>query len=214
MTNGTTGTGPSGTPPEYRGSEGETDRGTTPSRPPAAAVLRLLAVLAVVAAVLVGFAGIWRAQTQGVIENKAAERQAHERAYGQLAGDPHGPGAARVRNITVTDARIHRAGGAAAGTLAFQVQDSGPPVRLTAVSVTVRGAEVPRVLFVPGAGAEAVPLPAGGLHLATGEQVTFAPGGMSFALIGLPTDTLGQRARVTVSFTDVGPVSFEAPVER
>jgi hypothetical protein len=210
MSDPTAGPGPGGTPPES--SDRFVDRSAPPPRPPAAALLRFLAILAAAAAVLAGFVGIWRAQTQEVSADKAAERSAHERAYGQLAGD--GPGAARVRNITITDARIHGAGTEAAGTLAFRVQNSGPPVRLTTVTAEVGGAAVPRVLYVPRPTAEAQPLPAEGLTLTTGQLRTFEPGGPSFLLIGLPTDTVGQRARVTVTFTDVGPVEFEAPIER
>jgi hypothetical protein len=183
-----------------------------PPVPPTARVLRLLAVVAVVVAVLVGLAGIWRAQTGEVNADKMAEKRAHERAYSQLAGDPTGPGAARVENITITDAVVHRTQGSAAGTLSFSVYNSGRPVRLRSVTVTVGGAEVPRVLYVPRTGAEPQPLPGGGLPLATAATATFGTGGSEFALIGLPAREAGTRADVTVRFTGVGPVTFTAPV--
>lgn len=190
------------------------DTGSRPPRPPAASFLRFLAAIAVVFAVLAALLGVWRAQTQSISQNKLAERQAHERAYGQLAGDPSGPGAARVQNITVTDARIGVVAGSAAGVLTFRVQNSGPPVRLTAVTAAVGELAVPRVLYVAARDVEPQPLPEAGLPVGTGQELTLQPDGRSFALIGLPTDTAGNRARVTVTFTDVGAVQFEAPIQR
>jgi copper(I)-binding protein len=200
--------------PTGSGDDNGFDTGTRPPRPPAASFLRFLAAIAVLVAVLAGFLGVWRAQTQSVSANKLAERQAHERAYGQLAGDPAGPGAARVRNITVTDARIGAVAGSAAGVLTFRVQNSGPPVRLTSVTATVGGVAVPRVLYVSGPDVEPQQLPEGGVPVGTGQELALVPGGRSFALIGLPTDTAGERAHVTVTFTDIGAVPFEAPIQR
>jgi hypothetical protein len=187
--------------------------GGPPPVPRAAKVLRAVAVVAVVVAALVGVVGIWRAQTGPVNERKLDEKRAHERAYSQLAGNPTGPGAARVENITVTDARILRASGSATGTFTLTVFNSGPADRLRSVAVFVDGAAVPRVLYVPRVGAEPRPLPAGGLPLQTGAQLVFAPSGRSFTLLGLPATATGRRAEVTLGFSTAPTVRFAAPVE-
>jgi hypothetical protein len=199
------------------GTSAETGRadGAHPGAPPpprAARVLRFVAAVGVLLAVLVGVVGIWRAQTGDVNAEKLAEKRAHERAYSQLAGNPAGPGAARVESITVTDAVIHRTQGAASGTLSFAVYNSGRTERLRSVTVKVGTAEVPRVLYVPRAGAEPQPLPAEGLSVATAAEVSFGTGGSELALIGLPAAEPGTRADVTLEFSGLGPVSFEAPV--
>jgi hypothetical protein len=181
--------------------------------PRAARVLRTVALVAVAAAVLLGVIGIWRAQTGEVGDRKLGEKHAHERAYSQLAGDPNGPGAARVDNITVTDAKILRAGGSASGTLVLTVYDSGPTDQLRSVAVTVDGVAVPRVLFTPRAGAEPQPLPAAGLPVNSGTELTFTPQGRSFALIGLPSTATGKRAEVTLLFGRAGSVRLGVPVE-
>jgi hypothetical protein len=184
-----------------------------PPLPRGVRILRAVAVAAVVITALIGIAGVWRAQTGGVSEDKLAERRAHERAYSQLAGDPTGPGAARVQTITVTDARVFRTGGSAAGTLAFTVYNSGELTRIRSVHVTVGGAPVSRVLYVAQPGADPVPLPADGVVLDRHAQTVFAPDGTSFALIGLPAGTKGQRADVTLTVDSVGRVEFQTPVQ-
>jgi hypothetical protein len=183
-----------------------------PPVPRTARVLRTVAVVAVVVAALLGVIGIWRAQTGTVIDHKLAEKRAHERAYSQLAGDPTGPGAARVENITVTDARILRASGSASGTLVLTVYNSGPADRLRSVALSVDGAAVPQVLYAARAGAEPQPLSAEGIPLGAGAQLTFTPQGPSFALLGLPSTATGRRADVTLAFGEARSVSFTAPV--
>jgi copper(I)-binding protein len=185
-----------------------------PPVPRAARVLRAVAVVAVVIAALVGVVGIWRAQTGPVNDRKLDEKRAHERAYSQLAGDPAGPGAARVENITVTDARILRASSSASGTFVLTVYNTGAADRLRSVTVSVDGVAVPRVLYAAEVGAEPKPLPAAGLPLGTGEKVEFTPAGRSFTLLGLPSTATGRRAEVTLGFTSATTVRFGAPVQR
>jgi hypothetical protein len=183
----------------------------SPPLPRGARVIRTVAVIAVVIAALVGIAGVWRTQTSQVAEDKLAERHAHERAYSQLAGDPSGPGAARVENVTVTDAQIVRSGGSAAGTLVFTVYNSGELTRIRSVHVTVGGAPVSRVLYVPRPGADPAPLPGDGVVLGRHTEVVFAPDRTSFALIGLPAGPR-QRADVVLTVDGVGRVELQAPV--
>jgi hypothetical protein len=203
----------SGTPAQTGDTFGEQYPGGPPPVPRAARVLRTVAVIAVVVAAVVGVIGVWRAQTGNVNDRKLAEKHAHERAYSQLAGDPTGPGAARVENITITDGRILRARGSASGTLLFTVYNSGPADHLRSVAVTVDGVAVPRMLYAATAGAEPQPLPAEGLPLGTGEQRVFTDNGASLVLIGLPSAAAGRRAEVTVGFSRVGAVRFAVPVE-
>jgi hypothetical protein len=183
-----------------------------PPLPRGARVLRTVAVVAIVIGVLVGVVGVWRAQTSQVSADKLAERHAHERAYSQLVGGPSGPGAARVDNITVTDAQIFRAGESAAGTLVFTVHNSSESTRIQSVDVAVGGAPVARVLYVPRPGADPAPLPGDGIVLDRHAEAVFAADGKSFALIGLPAGTDGQRADVVLTVDGVGRVAFEAPV--
>jgi hypothetical protein len=198
--------------PEHTGDGWDDEIDAPPPLPRAARVIRALALGAVMVAVLIGVVGVWRAQTNQVLQDKSAERRAHERAYSQLAGDPAGPGAARVQNITVTDARIDRAVGSAAGSLYLTVYNSAEPVRLESVHVMVGTAQVSRVLYAAKPGADPEPLPRDGIVLDRSTELVFAPDGPSFALIGLPATTPGQRAKVTVVVSGLGQVRFEAPV--
>jgi hypothetical protein len=112
----------------------------------------------------------------------------------------------------VTDARIQREPGSAAGRLAFTLFNSGPAVQLRSVTATLGAADVSRVLYASRPDAEPQPLPARGLSFGTGARQVFTPDGRFFALIGLPTAKPGERARVTATFTGVGDVTFEVPV--
>jgi hypothetical protein len=207
------GDGVSETPADTGNTFDERHPGGPPPVPRAARILRTVAVVAVVVAALLGVVGIWRAQTGPVLDRKLAEKRAHERAYSQLAGGASGPGAARVENITVTDARILRASGAASGTFVFTVYNSGATDQLRSVAVSVDGAAVPRVLYVPRVGAEPQRLPLGGLPVASGAQLSFTQPGRSFTLLALPSTATGRRAEVTLSFGSAAPVRFTAPVE-
>jgi hypothetical protein len=148
--------------------------------------LKFLALVSVGAAILVGFFGVWRMQAASTQAQKAAERSAHARVYGELAS-PGTVSGGRLDGITVTDAKVVKSDG---GHLYFTVVNSGPSDDLVEIT----------------AGAGSPPMEP--VHLATGVPVRFAPGGRSYVIASVGS----QPVHIVMRFRRAQPVSFDAPV--